>query len=122
MRFPRFRSVCRVLAFSIFALLPGATWAQGRPGSEVLLTLTVVVPRVVQLVVDTSAGAPDGIPVVRVISNDRAIRLQAASGVPGEFVTLPGREGPRIQHTKGDQGVDQPREDLLLVRFTQVAP
>jgi len=122
MRFPRFRSVCKVLGFLLFALIPCVTAAQGRPAYELLHTLTVVVPTIVQLVVDTSSGTPDGLPVIRVVSNDRRIRLRAASGVPGEYLTLPGREEPRIQHTKGDQGAEQVREDLALVRFTQVAP
>lgn len=119
MRHPRFWVVTTL---SIFALLPTAAGAQGRPVTTITYALTVVVPSIIQLVVDESAQDPGGLPVVRVITNDRAIRARSAAGVVGEMVLRGALEGGRIDHAKGGEGDPVGGAALPQVRYTQVTP
>jgi hypothetical protein len=111
-----------VVGLSVVSFLPMPAEAQGRPIAAVAYTLTVVVPSIIQLVVDSSVERSDGRPVIRVLTNDPVIRARSANGIPGEPIQFSraGRGGARdAKGSDGDLGFES---EVRWVRFTQVAP
>ena len=119
MQSPILALVSKAAVLTLVALLPVPAGAQSRAAVH---TLTVVVPRFVRLVVDSSAGEGDSLPVIRVITNDRTIRALTANGLPPELVPLAVAAGGRLQHAKGGDRETWMDDPEPLVRFTQVAP
>lgn len=116
----------RVALTSFAALLlavatPRGIAAQGSPRGQAQHTMRVVVPSIVRIVADPVARNADGSPVLRVVTNDPAIRAQYAAGVPSAVVRLAESTIDPARHAKG--GSDLEAESGVEVRrSTVVAP
>jgi hypothetical protein len=106
----------RVMRSLVFLFLMAvAAMPAGAQGAPVTATVTVHVPLVYRLIVDSPVGTETGTPLVRVISNQRS------SGGAAGRVILPEelQDLAASFHSKGG-GVDEAGD--LLVRYTITSP
>ena len=101
---------------------PDTGAAQGvyRSGATIIYTLSVQVPSVVKLVVDPTAKNPDGTPLLRVLTNDRAIRAAAAQGITPQLIQLASAPEGRELHAKGSEAPATSRDEGPVLRYTVV--
>ena len=112
------------MAVSIIGLVltsAGAAAAQGRPVTHLL---TAVVPSIVRVEVVAGQFSLGGYPLVRVQTNDPALRTQLANGVPAEVLSSPAVRFSGVSRAKGgESGLEgEARVEPGLVRYTIVRP
>ena len=111
-------------AVSIIGLVltsAGAAAAQGTPVTHVL---TAIVPSIVRVEVVAGRFSLGGYPLVRVQTNDPALRAQLANGVPPEELSSPAVRFSGVSHAKGgESGLEgAARVEPGIVRYTIVRP
>ena len=99
-------ALCSILLLSLAGV--GSVQAQSRSLQH---TVSVRVPRVVRIVPDPVAVGPTGLPVLRVVTNDPAVRRRFAEGSEGGLVA---------EALVAEPGRD--RESTADFRFTLAAP
>ncbi|HWA41181.1 MAG TPA: hypothetical protein VG712_06180 [Gemmatimonadales bacterium] len=102
-------------------LAPASLRAQGSPGRQSQHLVTAVVPSIVKMVVDPVARNVDGSPVLRVVTNDPAIRARYAGGVPAVVIRRGDVATDLTVHSKGG-GDLEPEAGIEVRRSTIVAP
>ena len=115
------RSSVVVLALGALATGQVAAQTHSAPMTGVA-TFALTVPSIVRLVVADQGQTPDGAPVIRVVTNDPAIRAAAVGGVSPELLRRASRSDELASRGKGSEGAQQGAETGTLLRFTVVAP
>ena len=110
-----------IIALAFGAVAPAGLLAQGAPVRRSQQVLIVAVPSIVRVVADPDARNPDGSPVLRVVTNDPAIRAQYAAGVPTTVVLRGEASIDPTRHAKGGSDLD-PEGGVEVRRSTIVAP
>lgn len=105
----------------VWALAPASLQAQGNPGRQAQQTVTAVVPSIVRVVADPVARNADGSPLLRVITNDPAIRARYGAGVPTVVVRRGDAAADLTLHAKGGSDLE-PEAGVEVRRSTIVAP
>ncbi len=103
------------------AAAPAEVTAQGHPRGEAQHNVRVVVPSIVRIIADPVARNVDGSPVLRVVTNDPAIRAQYAAGVPTVVVRRGDSSVDPTRHAKGGSDLE-PEAGVEVRRSTVVAP
>ena len=111
-------------AFSIIGLTMAIVGTAAAQGRTVTHALTAVVPSIVQVEVVAGQFGPGGYPLVRVRTNDRAIRAQLANGVPAEELSSPTVRFSGVTHAKGGEaGLEGGVQvEPGIIRYTIVRP
>ena len=119
------RTTLRAITFALTvgAIQPAILRAQAPNAGHANATavLTIQVPAIVKTVVTEGA---DGIPVVRVVTNDPRLRAATANGVvPERLVTARVVATPeQSARAKGDEALEPLDATGRVVRYTVVAP
>ncbi|HVX87485.1 MAG TPA: hypothetical protein VG940_01055 [Gemmatimonadales bacterium] len=118
----QFRHLAALSAIvSLGALAPAGLQAQGRPARQAQQVVTAVVPSIVRVVADPVARNADGSPLLRVITNDPAIRARYGAGVPTVVVRRGDAAADLTIHAKGGSDLE-PEAGVEVRRSTIVAP
>lgn len=113
------------LALTIAALgavAPTQAEAQQRGYARTATTVSFRVPSIVKLVADQTARTSDGAPVIRVITNDPALRAALANGVTPEVVRLAATAQEHQVRAKGGEATPDATDGTRVVRYTVVTP
>ncbi len=113
------------IVMALGALATGQASAQARSAPATGVSMfTARVPSIVRVLVDPSATAPDGAPLVRVMTNDPSLRAQLASGVAPETLRSAGTVWTAGGRGKGSEGIQSGDAGSVraLVRYTIVQP
>jgi hypothetical protein len=93
-------------------------------GGPAAQTLSVSVPAFVRFSIAEGQAAPDGTPIVRVVTNDPTIRRMASGGVAREELQALSVRFSGVQHSKGGELAMEGGAQVTtqVVRYTIVRP